>query len=176
MPYEFTTRAATVDDIDALLADLRAGFESYAEFAPSGWEAPEPDRELTLATFRESGTWALLATVEGRVAGHVAFILARGDPFTDPGAWREAAANTGQAHLWQLFVLPRYWGAGVAGRLHDAAIAAMREQGYRRARLFTPVAHARARRFYERRGWRAGGALDDSDLGLELVLYEIELR
>jgi GNAT superfamily N-acetyltransferase len=151
------------------------GLDSYAEFAPVGWVPPEPDRELTLTILRRPSTRALLATIEGEPAGHVSFNPARGNPFEDPDGWRDAPVAPGQAHLWQLFVLPQHWGAGVAGALHDLALAAMRDQGYDRARLFTPAAHARARRFYERRGWRPGGALADPDLGLELVEYRIEL-
>ena len=172
---QLDTRPAGADDIDALLATLQAGFDSYADFAPPGWEPPRPDRDLTMGILERPSTWALLASVDGRPVGHVAFTPARGDPFSDPDGWRDAEAVPGKAHLWQLFVVPEHWGAGIAGPLHDAAIEAMREQDYERARLFTPAAHGRARRFYERRGWTAGPVMDDSDLGLALVQYEREL-
>src|SRR5688572_12409365 len=110
MPHEIVTRVATVDDIDAMLANLRAGFQSYAEFAPAGWRVPEPDRNLTLSILARPTTWALLATAEGRTVGHVSFTPARGDPFSDPEGWRDAPTTTGKAHLWQLFVLPEHWG------------------------------------------------------------------
>src|ERR1044072_886400 len=113
----------------------------------------EPHREHTLAILRRPSTWAMLATHDGQPVAHVAFTPAHGDPFTDPEGWRDGPVAPGEAHLWQLFVLPRYWGAGGAGPLHAAALDAMRQQDYERARLFTPAAHARARRFYERRGW-----------------------
>ncbi len=169
------TRAATVADIDALLANLRAGFETYVEFAPAGWQPPEPNRERTLALLGAPSTWALLATAAGQTLGHVAFTESGGDPFADIDGWREGPPNPGEAHLWQLFVLPEHWGTGVAGLLHAPALEAMSAQGYERARLFTPVGNARARRFYERRDWRAGRELRDPDLGLELVEYRIEL-
>jgi hypothetical protein len=47
-PVEIATRPATADDVDALLANLDAGFPSFTEFAPAGWTPPEPDRDLTL--------------------------------------------------------------------------------------------------------------------------------
>ena len=176
MTPEIVTRPATVADIDALLTNLEAGFGSYADFAPPGWGPPRPDRELTLRILERPSTWALLAEVAGRPVAHVSFTPARGDPFEDPEGWRDAPPTPGLAHLWQLFVLPEFWGAGIAGPLHDAAIEAMREREYERARLFTPAAHVRARRFYERRGWRAGRVLGDADLGLDLQIYGIELR
>jgi GNAT superfamily N-acetyltransferase len=175
LPVEIATRPATAEDIDALLANLRAGFQSYADFAPAGWVPPEPDRDLTLSILERPTTWALLATLDREPVAHVSFTPARGDPFSDPEGWRDAPWTPGKAHLWQLFVLPAYWGAGIAAPLHDAAIEAMRDQGYERARLFTPASHLRARRFYERRGWVAGPKLDDTDLGLELLEYRVEL-
>jgi GNAT superfamily N-acetyltransferase len=172
---QISTQTATADDIEALLANLRAGFETYVEFAPAGWQPPEPQPDKLLTPLAENTTWALLATVDGGTAGHVAFTPSRGNPFEDPGGWREAPANPGEAHLWQLFVLPQHWGHGVAGLLHTAALEEMSTRDYQRARLFTPAGNARARRFYERRGWLAGRALHDPDLGLELVEYRVEL-
>jgi GNAT superfamily N-acetyltransferase len=53
--------------------------------------------------------------------------------------------------LCQLFVRPEAWGTGVAAELHDRAI----ELGARQ--LWVMEQNARARRFYERRGWRPDG-------------------
>jgi hypothetical protein len=36
MAPKFLTRAATLDDIDSLLENLRAGFATYVELAPVG--------------------------------------------------------------------------------------------------------------------------------------------
>ena len=169
-------RRATGDDVDAILATLFAGFESFAEFAPSGWTPPEPQRERTLRRLVEPTTWALIAEEGDRAVGHVSFTPARGHPFEQPdGAWLEEPPISGEAHLWQLFVVPDRWGTGIASTLYDRAIEAMRSQGYQRSRLFTPVDNARARRFYERRGWIAGRTGIDPDMGLELVEYRLEL-
>ena len=81
----------------------------------------------------------------------------------------------GLAHLWHLFVLPQWWGTEVARKLHELALAEMREQGYERTRLFTPSLHARARRFYERRGWSAVDEQHNSELGLDMTEYRLEL-
>ena len=48
-------------------------------------------------------------------------------------------------------------------------------QGYERGRLYTPAAHERARRFYERRGWRSLGEQLNPELGLALAEYRIDL-
>ena len=57
-----------------------------------------------------------------------------------------------------LYVLPDFWGAGVARALHDRAVARLRELGHERARLWVLEQNQRARRFYERRGWRPDGS------------------
>jgi GNAT superfamily N-acetyltransferase len=79
------------------------------------------------------------------------------------------------AHLWQLFVLPEWWGCGVAPLLHDRALAEMRARSYEEARLFTPSLHTRARRFYARRGWRPVSEHTFAELGLACTEYRVAL-
>jgi GNAT superfamily N-acetyltransferase len=53
--------------------------------------------------------------------------------------------------LHGFYVLPESWGTGVADELHEAAL----ELGV--ARLWCLEENRRARRFYEKRGWRLNG-------------------
>src|SRR4051794_11493171 len=155
MAPTITTRRATVADADTMLAIAEPGFASYAEFAPPGWRPRQVrnDRDRTVARLERPDTWALLALHDGTPVGHIAFTPARVRTAAEvPLETGEQPLVPGLAHLWQLFVLPDWWGSGVAPLLHEAAIAEMRAQGYERARLFTPSGQARARRFYERRG------------------------
>jgi GNAT superfamily N-acetyltransferase len=46
---------------------------------------------------------------------------------------------------------------GVADALHDDAVEALRAGGVSTGRLWVLEHNARARRFYERHGWRADG-------------------
>jgi putative acetyltransferase len=82
--------------------------------------------------FTERGGWAVLAGDDGFVA-------------IDP-PWLEA-----------LYVRPHAWGGGAAGALHGAAVADLRARGVERAHLWVLERNDRARRFYERRGWRVDG-------------------
>jgi RimJ/RimL family protein N-acetyltransferase len=59
--------------------------------------------------------------------------------------------------LEHLFVVPERWGTGVADALHDAALAVSREAGTELCRLEVLEENRRARRFYERHGWRLDG-------------------
>lgn len=67
-----------------------------------------------------------------------------------------------------VFVAEPMWGTGLAQELHDGAVTAT---GAHTARLCTPIVHARARRFYKRRGWQLHGLLEVSPLGLPVAEY-----
>jgi GNAT superfamily N-acetyltransferase len=172
------TRRASVDDVDVLIADVAAGFASYVDFAPPGWRLPDmgAEREREAELIADDATWALLALVDGAPAGHVAFLPARRRSAGAPaGDWPGREVIPGLAHLWQLFVLPEWWGRGVAPVLHDSAITEMRSRGYRHTRLFTPSLHTRARKFYEHRGWTVADEEWNEFLDLDLVEYRLEL-
>jgi len=179
MTTELVTRRAGLPDLDALLHHVAVGFDSYVEFAPPGWRPPldvRTRREWEADVLADPATWALVALADDAPVGHVAFIPARERRAQDArAAWQTRPLIAGLAHLWQLFVLPDWWGRGVAPRLHDAAIVEMQAQGYASARLFTPSQHARARRFYERRGWKAVDDAWNEDLALPLTEYLLVL-
>jgi GNAT superfamily N-acetyltransferase len=174
MTSPIVTRRAGSGDLDALLANVAAGLATYAAFAPPGWRPASTftDRDREAEILADPATWALLALVDDVPVGHVAFTPARERAAGEAHvAWQARSLVPGLAHLRQLFVLPDSWGHGVAPVLHDAAICEMRTRGYESARLFTPAAQARARRFYERRGWRAVDEASNEESGLTLTEY-----
>jgi len=156
----WSTRRAGSADAETLMQTMAIGFEGYRAFAPQGWRPPEPVAELGRIADRlgEPGTWALLAEAGGEPAGHVAFFA--------------QAGTEGSAHLWQLFVRPPWWGAGLGRELLGRALEEARAQGYERMRLFTPEGQTRARAFYEREGFEAvGPAAFDPKIGFEIMQY-----
>jgi GNAT superfamily N-acetyltransferase len=166
----FSFRQAGLDDATAVGAGVAAAFEAYREFAPPFWHPP--DAAAQVEHFRrlfDAGTiWCLLAELDDELAGQVSFVPASGGaaPVPDPGL----------AHLSGLFVEPRWWGSGLAARLHAAALEEAAARGYTAMRLFTPAGQARARRFYEREGWRPTGAELDIAGGLPTVEYRRPLQ
>lgn len=76
-------------------------------------------------------------------------------------------ADRETSSLWALFVLPECELRGIGGRLHDVAIAWLRENGARDLWL-TTSAGTKAARFYERRGWIATGVDEYGDIRYEL--------
>jgi GNAT superfamily N-acetyltransferase len=88
---------------------------------------------------------------------------------------RHPVADPRLAHLWQLFVAHEWWGSGLATRLHGLATEAASTRGFTAMRLFTPADQARARRFYEREGWRIAAAPEDDEIGFAVVEYRLDL-
>ena len=56
-----------------------------------------------------------------------------------------------------LYVRPEHWGRGLGRKLHDEVLSRLRKDGSTRCHLWVLEANDRARRFYERLGWRENG-------------------
>jgi GNAT superfamily N-acetyltransferase len=127
-------RTATAADAPLLAAlqeeASRAGVPHV--YPPELYPFPTEAVRERWRAYTERGGWAVLDGEDGFVA-------------VDP-PWLEA-----------MYVRPSAWGAGVSDRLHGAAVAELRARGVERARLWVLEENGRARRFYERHGWRADG-------------------
>jgi len=73
------------------------------------------------------------------------------------GAEPVGAALVSAEWLDGLYVVPERWSSGLADELHDRALELVRELGSAKCHLWVLEENARARRFYERRGWRENG-------------------
>jgi len=105
----------------------------------------------------------------------------RWEGFTSAGGWavRSEHGFVAVSGCWleALYVLPEAWGTGHADKLHEAAVAELRRTASGPARLWVLEGNARARRFYERHGWRADGTSrvvefppNPTDLGYALAI------
>ena len=165
-------RLATEADASAIRRLAEEGLATYSEFTP-GWTRPkqfdEDNAERGRTLLADPEFFCLIAEAGRTPIAHVGFAPGREDRGHGPPI-------AGLAHLWQLFVMREWWGSGVAAELIQAAVEEARSRGYERMRLFTPRDHARARRFYEREGWRATGLEIEGDLlGLAIVEYAVDL-
>lgn len=109
----------------------------------------------------------LVAEDAGSVVGFVAYGPSRDD---------DATEETGEVPA--IYVEPGVVGTGVGRALFAAATEGLRERGYRRATLWVLEANERARRFYEKAGWRWDGTVSrhDFDCANEPVFrYAVEL-
>jgi GNAT superfamily N-acetyltransferase len=167
MKTEFEIRPATLADASLLARTVRLGFETYRAFAPHGWEPPPAAAEEARIAARLPlpDAWCRIAEAADGPAGHVGLLAAReGGVGTAP--------IPAQGYLWMLFVRERWWGSGLATRLHALAVVEAAGRGYEQLRLVTPAGQRRSRAFYEREGWSTDGTgIFEPMLGLELVTY-----
>jgi GNAT superfamily N-acetyltransferase len=168
---ELAFRPGTPEDAATLAAVLVEGFETYRAFAPPEFALPSVEDVTAMMEPRlgKPTVWSLLGEdASGAVAGYVALLPAAEGRRPDP--------DPRLMHFWQLFVRAPWWGTGLARRLHSAACAEAASRGFTAMRLFTPAEQARARRFYEREGWRrVDGPYVDEELRLAIVEYRLEL-
>ncbi|HWO71605.1 MAG TPA: GNAT family N-acetyltransferase [Actinomycetota bacterium] len=110
---------------------------------------------------------AWVAERDGRVVG-----------FCVTGPSEDADADRGTAEVYAIYLRPEVVGTGVGRRLFEHAVEDLRRRGFRRATLWVLEANERARRFYERAGWRPDGAVNEERIdcaNLPTVRYRVEL-
>jgi GNAT superfamily N-acetyltransferase len=166
-----TFRRARARDALAMALGVRAGFETYRDWAGPGWEPPDIASRAEVARLRDrlegTASWARLACDGDELAGHV---------FVESGRELEPPYHEipRLAHLAHLFVAREWWGTGLAPALLGEAVERMRATGFEEGRLWTPSGQRRARAFYAREGWRETGS-EWFDEGLRLVLVELRI-
>jgi GNAT superfamily N-acetyltransferase len=121
------------------------------------------ERETLWRKSLEEGYAAWVAETEGRIVG----FAAAGPSRTEQDA----------GELYAIYVLPESWGSGAARELMSAAHEWFAQEGYTTAMLWVLADNPRARRFYEREGWRAEGTRLDTVRGVEVeeALYRLAL-
>ena len=133
-------RPARLDEAEALFRVQRAAsLAGLAHIYPPD-RYPFPDDAIR-------SRWR--AALEGDETSVV--VAERGGEILGLAAWTDG-------WLDGLYVVPEAWGNGVAARLHDEALRGLASAGRTSARLWVLEDNSRARRFYERRGWRLDGS------------------
>jgi GNAT superfamily N-acetyltransferase len=129
-------RAARQDEGDALAEiQRRASVAGLAHiFPPEQYPYPiEEIRQRWREALAAEGRSVLVYEADGETLG---------------------VAMTGPEWLDGLYVVPERWGSGIAVELHDQALDVLRAEGFQRCHLWVLEDNRRARRFYERLGWR----------------------
>jgi GNAT superfamily N-acetyltransferase len=163
-------RRATVADAEPLARGVIEGVEDYPSFAPQGWTAPSFDAELKhlREALADPDVCCLIAESEGALIGQITVLPAVRAP--------HPVEDSSLAHISNLFVRRDYWGVGLAGDLHRAALETAGARGFTELRLFVAAGQARARRFYAREGWLpASDPFDDPIPGLTMIEYRYRL-
>ena len=121
---------------------------------------------LDASAWPRTGVIALLGpaeedAAEGPVTGFVSFSPAR----DDVGHLGDPTVDGGVGEILTFYLDPSVFGTGGADLLMRAALIALRAAPFRAAVLWVLGTNARARRFYERHGWRPDGTSKLHDWG-----------
>ena len=167
----FSIRAAHLDDA-GLLAQVHVDGWRW------GYRGVLPDAFLdSLSIEARAERWrAILARGAARERNWIAMDQLGCAGFASTGPGRDAPEGVGE--LYAIYVAHRVVGTGLARALLARAVDELRTLGDHRAFLWVLEQNPRARRFYEREGWRADGSAKSDVIGGALVTelrYSIEL-
>lgn len=158
---QVVVRPAVPTDAQAVAAVHHGSWvETYSDLLPaSHWETDTLERRTERwRRGLESGITPTVAEVDGRVVG----LALAGDAIAVG-----PHAPVRERHLFILYVLAAHHGTGVGQALLDAVVPPGTP-----AQLWVAERNPRARRFYERNGFRPDGAhVVDEDLGISEVRY-----
>ncbi|MFI1166238.1 GNAT family N-acetyltransferase [Streptomyces sp. NPDC020801] len=128
----------------------------------------DAERRRTLLAQDDGGVVNLVAEREGEVVGWACH-----------GPYRDGEVRTREAELYAIYVDPARYGGGAGGALLAEAVRQCAAAGHVRMYLWVLKGNTRARRFYERVGFRADGAEEPFEAGgvaVPEVRYVRDLR
>jgi ribosomal protein S18 acetylase RimI-like enzyme len=160
-------RASVSDAADIAAVHVRTWQAAYAHIFGS-----ERLAQLDVRRRVEGWTRVLAADEPVFVADDEGRVVA----FVSVGACGELE---GVGELYAIYALPEAWGSGAGGGLIRAAVEQLSADGYGEAVLWVLEDNPRARRFYEREGWKLdGGRKEDEFYGVRVaeVRYRISLE
>ena len=150
MTGPFTVRPATPADLPAVGRMGAQLLRDHHAFDTRRFMAPRPDAEDGYAWFlgsqlEEPDSVVLVAERDGRAVGYAYAAM-------EPHSWKELREPAGFIH--DVFVDEDARGAGVATALVEACVAWLGHHGAPRVLLWTAAPNDRARRLFERLGFR----------------------
>ena len=93
-----------------------------------------------------------------------------------PSRYIDVAEDT--IELWRMYVLPEFWGSGVASVTMNWALSEIKKLGYKRTILWVLEENSRAQRFYEKCGFIKTEQILNAEFGRPIrdFMYEIDLE
>jgi ribosomal protein S18 acetylase RimI-like enzyme len=143
-------RPATDADVEAMVElQLEAWREGFVPILPPDFEVPDPEEfaPRLAEALAVAGVNSTLALEGERLVGWITY-----------GVNRDADAGPGTGEIRSLFVHPDRWRSGIGSELMDQALAALVEEGYSEATVWSFDDNERANEFYERHGFVRDGA------------------
>lgn len=166
-------RPMTLADCDRV-AEIRVGGwqSAYQGLIPQSYldsldVAQDAERRRDYLTRGDGGGLDLVAELKGKVVGWACH-----------GPYRDGEVRTEDAELYALYVDPGRYGDGIGHALLQESVRRCTAAGHARMLLWVLKHNTRARRFYERSGFRPDGAEEPFEVhGVEVpeVRYTREL-
>jgi ribosomal protein S18 acetylase RimI-like enzyme len=171
-----TVRPATTDDAAAIaLVHIRTWQRAYADLLPAGYldgldGTSRAEMWRQIIDGRIAPTETYVADVDGEIVGFAS--VGRYRP--DEGA--EIEPDVGE--VYAIYVDPSQWSTGVGRALLDVAVEHLTDAGFAEIRLWVFEHNPRARRFYERAGfkWDGDATTDLIDAGGPYETEATEVR
>ena len=158
----FLVRPATEDDVsaivDAYLDSWRGGYDGLLSEVAVEVQAERRRDHDWRGAILSSGSQVTVALSDGRLVGVV-----QATELLDPP--RDLPEIT------MLYTRREAWGQGIASALLFDGTSWLADRGHRSARLRVVEGQARARRFYEREGWRVDEQMSAAHNGFFALVY-----
>jgi GNAT superfamily N-acetyltransferase len=168
-------RRAVADDAPAIATVyVRSWQAAFVGLVPQSYlDDLDPDslvdtwhRTLQSTDWPRRGVFVLLDDPDDAPDGAHSGRRGRVSGFVCLSPSRDADADAGLVgEIQTLYLEPEAFGTGAAVLLMTAALDELRSGGFRSASLWALETNDRARRFYERHGWRPDGATKRNDWG-----------
>ncbi len=139
-------RSARADDADEIAALWSVANQARGTYIRDG------DVDIVRGRIATANTIGTVAEEDGRIVGVAILSPARANA-------GRGDAIPGLAHLNTVAVMPDRWGQGIARTILGLIVEHAREGGYVQLQLYVDDDNARARRLYERNGWKPTGEI-----------------
>ena len=146
-------RRAVPADVDDLARNHVASWqEAYKGLIPEGFldQLDVESRRGFFAEMIDRDAMIFVAETNESVVGH---------------CWVGPARSEEGGELYAIYVHPEYWGKGFGQELIIGVESALIADGFDQVLLWVLDTNMRARRFYERQGWRLGKTLKLEEIG-----------
>ena len=139
---------------------------AYGDIIPMEWIESRP-KDKWGGNITENGRAEIGAFEDGKIVGTASFGASRWEKFR------------GYGEIVTIYLLPEYIGRGVGSALMERCISELKAQGYSSILLWVLEENTRARRFYEKHGFKLTEEYMDDNIGgrdVREVMYTLDIE
>ncbi|GFZ33268.1 N-acetyltransferase [Clostridium zeae] len=91
------------------------------------------------------------------------------------GRCRDTDKDDACGEIWGIYLLPEHWSIGIGSELIKWGLNELKKRNYKRVTLWVLEENIRARKFYEKIGFRHDGTVKEITIGKKLDEYRYEM-